>query len=92
MTRLTDERLRHIKDAPEGCTLDLNGVEVQALVSELLLLRAECRAAREMRKEMRKTKFAGYHEFYLSGHQEIPTEIVAFDAARKATDAAGFSV
>lgn len=85
MTRLTDERLRHIKDAPEGCTLDLNGVEVQSLVSELLLLRAECRAARDLENIDRLSSSA-------DTISKISSARRTYDSARKATDEAGFKL
>jgi len=88
MTRLTDERLRKLKelchDAGEpgmnSSAVLVEIVALESLVDEVVLLRAECRAAREMREYMKKFTFT----------QDPRNRVVLYDAARKAVDDAGF--
>lgn len=74
MKRLTDARLEEIVKGNGGF------LEMAVMAREILLLRAECRAAREMRRVFNR----------LSLHANDVGPIQSYDVASRATDDAGF--
>lgn len=85
MTRLTDEQLKELLVLNHTRSPYLQ--QVTALVSELLLLRAECRAARVHRQ----ARISHERSKSLGDADECYSAQEAYSAARKATDAAGFA-
>lgn len=99
MTKLTDDRLREILDlfhlhprgthfcvAEQRAGYEFDNEMMTSLVKELLLLRAECQAAREYKvakADAERSQSRGDVARYFAAKE-------AYDAARKATDDGGY--
>lgn len=89
MTRLTDEHLRSMTEGPiENRTISVGAVQTVEMARELLLLRAECRAARAYKVRHETASLRNTTAAWLNFGESTKV----YEITCKATDDAGFGL